>query len=238
MVNKSCSKCHEEKESDEFPSTGYICKACKKSYIKQYKQNNKERVKEYNKSYYDGNREYLHIYEQNRYAKNREKKLEYQTKLQRSKTQHINGVLNPDIPLAFATITEHIVCMVLGNCTKEENLNAPYDLVSDKYGAINVKSSKPYKNPNGTYWFFAKNATAMIPSYYICLGFNETKSDIMHVWIIEGNSKSVKNRGIWIQNNKDEIYKYKQYEVDSIKYNKLYKTLDITTLPEFRNLIL
>ena len=154
---------------------------------------------------------------------------------------YLYGRLNPNSTTGIGVITEHVVYTVLNDCVKcntEDNFCAQYDLISKKYGNINVKSSKIKKvnNENSFYWQFSK--TSKIPDYYICIGFNKTKTEILKVWII--NSKiliNTKNR-IYISNSEKGLNKFKQFEVDLEPYNNVYQNLDITTLPEFTNVVI
>jgi len=56
---KKCSKCEDEKEIIYFPKTGNICKNCKSIYIKEYYQNNKDRISENVKVYFENNKDVL-----------------------------------------------------------------------------------------------------------------------------------------------------------------------------------
>ena len=120
---------------------------------------------------------------------------------------------------------------VLGDCIKSNiaiHFNAPHDLISEKYGIINVKSSKLLDSNS---WSFGKKKNSYIPDYYVCLGFNYNKTKILHVWFIPGNSIVVSPTGINIKN----LDKFKEYEVSNRPYNKSYRNLDIYSLPEFEN---
>jgi len=154
------------------------------------------------------------------------------------KRDYYHGVTDPNSYIAIGIITEHVVYEVLGDCIKcntKDNFNAPYDLISEKYGIINVKSAALiHRERNRISWNFEKKLAAKIPNVYICIGFDETKTEIQHVWIIPGNSKLVANRGITISLSRLE--RASEYEVDPTPYNTVYQNLDIYTLPEFRNL--
>lgn len=149
----------------------------------------------------------------------------------------VEGVLDPNCETGIGIITEHIVYEVLGDCVKcntIDNFNLSDDLISNKYGTINVKSSKLQFNINRYLWHFGKSLGSPISDYYICLGFNENRTEIQHVWIIPGNSNVVSKSGITVSQN--NLQRVTLYEVDPNPYNDLYQNLDITTLPEFRNL--
>jgi len=153
---------------------------------------------------------------------------------------YLHGIMNPKSNIGIGIITEYIVCKILKcfKCNTYDNFNAPYDLISEKYGTINVKSSKLYKrnNANSFVWEFSKHENSKIPDYYVCVGFNENRYEILKIWIIEGDSNLVTKRGICITNSEIGLKRVKKYEVNHIIYNEMYKNLDITTLPEFRNI--
>jgi len=147
--------------------------------------------------------------------------------------QRLMGVLNPNSQVGMGVITEHITAEVLGNCTKcniKGNFNAPYDLISEKYGTINVKSSKLYVNNK---WGFRKRENSSVPDYYICIGFDWNKHNILHVWFIPSELQLFNKNGLYI--NTTALNLYNVYEVPPEPYNNIYKNLDIYSLPEFRN---
>jgi hypothetical protein len=153
---------------------------------------------------------------------------------------YLNGIVKPISTIGIGIITEYVVSKVLSDCIKcntVDNFCAEYDLISKKYNTINVKSSKLYPNTKRRrgFWNFAKKYIAKIPNYYICIGFNEDKTEILHVWIIPGNSTLVRNSGIKISNSDIGLSRVIKYEVDITPYNEVYQNLDIYSLPEFCN---
>lgn len=154
---------------------------------------------------------------------------------------HIHGILSPDSSSGIGVITEHVVYETLGDCEKyniKDDFNADYDLKSEKYGTINVKSSKLCrrgKRKSGE-WYFEKKRNAVIPDYYICIGFDENRDKILKVWIIPRDVDVIGICGIHITNSIKSLNRAKQYEVNSIPYNEVYQNLDIMTLPEFKNI--
>jgi hypothetical protein len=155
---------------------------------------------------------------------------------------YLKGELDPDSLTGFATITEYVVIDVLGDA-KKEKFGAPYDLVSESLGRVNVKYSVLHKGyrksyvtrkcTNYHYWLFSKGKYAFIPDYYICLGMDKYQTEIIRVWIVPGNSEEVSVRGISLNiNNEDRL---KRYRVDPTQYNTTFQNMDITTKPEFRN---
>lgn len=152
---------------------------------------------------------------------------------------YVHGILDPTSSTGIGVITETVVKTILQDCTTcntIQSFTAPYDLISEKYGTINVKSSifKTSKSYDTKGWIFAKKKNQTIPDYYVCIGFDETRACILHVWIIPGTSSIVTKYIIYVSHN--NLQKVKQYEVDSEPYNRVYQELDIYTLPEFRNL--
>lgn len=150
---------------------------------------------------------------------------------------HIRGTLDPNSYVGIGLITEVIVANVLKckKCNIGDNFNSEYDLISEKYGNIDVKSSTLKKyNGHNECWSFTKSSEFETPDYFICVGFDKNRTEIQHVWFIPGNSEMIVkwNINISISNLK----RVKLYEVDSTPYNKEYQNLDIYSLPEFRNL--
>lgn len=212
---KKCSKCGEMINKSEFckktaspDGLNVWCKNCDSGYKKAYYIKNAKKIK---------------IRSLNNF-------------FARAGSQRLKGVLNFNCNLSWAVITEYIVCQVLSDC---ENCNkrsfiSPIDLISEKHGTINVKSSKLSTDKHGRRWSFMKIRNLEVPDYYICIGFNEIKTFIQHVWFIPGdiidNSPAIR-----VSRNKLASSRYSQFEVDSTPYNDIYKNLDLATLDEFRN---
>jgi hypothetical protein len=160
-------------------------------------------------------------------------------KCKQSERKFFNGILDPNCSTGMGVITEYVVSKVLADCDKcntTETFNAPYDLVSKKYGTIDVKSVKlVLGRRNHNYWKFDRSRNRTIPDYYICLAFNINRVKIEHVWIIPSDSKIIAKTSITIAHG--NIQRVQQYEVDAKPYNEVYQNLDIYTLPEFRNLL-
>jgi len=159
-------------------------------------------------------------------------------KCSRGSRNYLHGILDPSCTSGIGVITEHVVYEILGDCKKcntKDHFLSPYDLISDKYGTINVKSSKLYKDGR---WGFCKPKNQTIPNYYICIGFDENKVEIQHVWIIPSDSKLIIKNGICITNSTKCLEKFKQYELNPEPYDNVYQNLDITTLPEFVNVVI
>jgi hypothetical protein len=60
MKTKICSKCEEEKELKEYYSKMGACKTCRNKQIKEYKEKNKEQIKE---KYKERNKKYIKEYQ-------------------------------------------------------------------------------------------------------------------------------------------------------------------------------
>lgn len=151
-----------------------------------------------------------------------------------SDRNYFHGQTIPNSNLGIGIITEHIVYNVLEDCIKcntVDHMFSRYDLISEKYGTINVKSSKLHKDDR---WVFQKSKRPTDPDYYVCIGFDENRTEILYVWVIPGDSQIVTKNGIYLRPN--SVSRAIKYQVDSTPYNKVYQNLDITTLPEFRNI--
>lgn len=145
------------------------------------------------------------------------------------------GTLNPNSGRGIAVITEHVVFKVLNDCEKCNTFrtyNAKYDLISKSLGTINVKTSALHIYSS---WRFGKRKEQTIPDYYICLGFDEDRTEIIKVFQIPGKDSIVRYYGIFITNTQKGLGRVKQYEIDAVPYNNFYQNLDIYTLPEFSN---
>jgi 5-methylcytosine-specific restriction endonuclease McrA len=88
MEIKQCSKCKESKSLDQFYKykngkygVTSICKKCKKRLVKEYYNNNRDKIakyhKEYNKEYRNNNRDKIAKYYKEYYDNNRDKIAKY-----------------------------------------------------------------------------------------------------------------------------------------------------------------
>lgn len=75
MDSKACSKCQVTKTIDNFSKQGKApwCKACSNEYAKQYRANNKDKIKHANKEYHKNNKEKKKDYDKRRLAYVRER---------------------------------------------------------------------------------------------------------------------------------------------------------------------
>jgi len=123
------------------------------------------------------------------------------------------GIANPFSSFGKALITETAVANALGDC-KVNSPDSSYDLYSDKFEEVNVKSSHLYKNT----WVFSKHSGEYIPNNYICLRLDEDRSEVIHTYIIPGEINSGK-KGFRVTRNSKL---YSQFEVNSRPYNREY----------------
>lgn len=150
----------------------------------------------------------------------------------------IQGTLSPTSTAGKGLLSEYIVSMVLDDCIKCNTdivFNYKYDLISKKYGTINVKASKlgKSKSKNSYHWHFVIRDCSEIPDHYIFLALDADWTEIQHVWIIPSKEKLVKKTCTLTLG---KLKKASKFEVDNEQYNKVYQELDIYSLPEFRNL--
>lgn len=152
-----------------------------------------------------------------------------------SDKQYIAGMLNTEAPGGKGTMIEYVVLTTLGDCIKE-SFNYQFDLTSKKLGEINVKSSSRLNSKNGYEWAFGKHPNSYIPDYFICVGMNNLYTEILHVWIIPGNSRLIGSHGIHVIDNPNGLKKVSKYEVNSTPYNEVLHSIDFTSFPEFKNI--
>jgi hypothetical protein len=218
---KKCTMCGKIKSKDEFHKNinatdglSFHCKDCKREYDK----------KRYNQDEppYDSNKLQSDIIP--RYPI--------------TTVKYCNGLLSCTSDRGWAVITEHITCVVLGDCINinKECFISPIDLYSKRYGNIDVKSSKLSYHKNSYNWNFRKRRRSKIPDYFMCIGFNEDKTQIVKVWLIPSGSDVVNTLGIYITNSNSGLERVYTYELDPTPYNEVYQDLDLTMLYEFRNL--
>lgn len=150
---------------------------------------------------------------------------------QRDESLHFNGRLDPNSSCGKGIITEHVVSIVLGDCEKCSgiSLRHPYDLVSERYGKVDVKSNRAGGHKDVMSWIFEKSR--IVPDHYICVGFDRSRSQIEHVWIIPGTANVGAAKKIYVsQKTLDKLH---DYEVDKKPYNHAYKAVKIEDFPEF-----
>ena len=159
-------------------------------------------------------------------------------KCKRDNRNYMYGVLDPNSNCGVGVITEHIVAEYLNDaikCNTTESFASKYDLISNKYGAINVKSAKRIHYRNGYIWQFRIHKSSKIPDYYFCIGFNKDRSNIEYAWAIPSLMHS-KNTNITIRDTERHIKNFIYFELDTNKLNEIYINIDLTQLSEFRHL--
>lgn len=156
-----------------------------------------------------------------------------------SDRNYLHGISNPNSNTGISIITEHIVYKILNDCVKcntKDNFHAKYDLISEKYKTINVKSSKLRKYKNSFRWDFGISKGSKVPDYYVCIGFDECKKNILKIWFIDKNSVLITKNGIYITNSKRGLERVNKYETNIEQYSEIYKNLNIYSLSEFCNI--
>ena len=152
-----------------------------------------------------------------------------------SNQQYMTGTLNTQRSVGKGTIIEYVVMNTLNEC-KKTRFNYGYDLHSQKYGSINVKSSSRHKPDVSPTWRFQKPPQSYIPDYYICVGLNEDFTKILRVWAIPGTAKIVRSHAIVITDSIRGLKRAEEYELDPTPYDLTFQTIDLTKFPEFSNL--
>lgn len=218
---KICTKCKRELNNNDFYKNQNWCKYCKRIYATE-------------------NRVHINKQINDKRHANKEKFLNKCHKYYLTKRKYLKGIVDPNSKQGITIITEHITSIILNDCIKcniNYNFNNEYDLISKKYGTINVKSAILYTDKyNNSNWKFVHKPTSKMPEIFICIAFNKDRSNIDHVWVIPKESKLIGSYGICIANSIKGLTRASKYEIDSIPYNKLYQSLDIYSLPEFCNL--
>jgi len=165
-------------------------------------------------------------------------------KCARGKRDFVSGVLDPSGPTGLGVITEYVVHKVLDGSLwyngDINSFNSKYDIFHERYGNINVKSSKLSYEKYGRYapyWIFAyPKSGSTTPDTYICLGLDENRTKILRVFIIPPDADVVGKLAIFVAESEKSLMRVKDYEVDATPYNEVYQKLDIYSLFPFRNL--
>ncbi|MCK9309359.1 MAG: hypothetical protein M0P99_03710 [Candidatus Cloacimonetes bacterium] len=164
-------------------------------------------------------------------------------KCNRNKRDFIHGVLDPYSSTGLGYISEYVVAdNINDNIWYNANINTfntAYDMYSEEYGYISVKSSTLhyYVETNSSSWQFSVTKANKIPNNYIFVGFDDDRSDITHVWIIPSGIELIQGKQtIRISNSDIGLSRFKLYEVDATNFNTTYINMDLTSLFPFRNL--
>lgn len=97
METKVCSKCHVEKQLDDFNKCFRVkdgrkaeCRECQKIYSKNYRIVNKEKIKEYNQKWNEDNQKYYLDYFNNYYRINYEKEKKRKNEWRKNNPDYAN----------------------------------------------------------------------------------------------------------------------------------------------------
>lgn len=147
------------------------------------------------------------------------------------------GNLDPDSTTGFGFIGQRIAAKALNlelkhDCNCSVGFNHPYDLYSDKYGRINVKSAKAKGNsPSWQFNFKGKPNCDM----FIFIGFNHDRSKIEFVYFIKTNEGVLTKKGLNITKNSPSVVNHKKYEVKTEPFNKALGSMNIKSCQVLRN---
>jgi len=140
------------------------------------------------------------------------------------------GQLDPNSAIGFGFISQRVVAKTLGlklkyDCNCRLGFKSSYDLYDNiVYDYINVKGVKIINN----IWIF-NFRNKEIPNTYICLGYDENKNNIKHVWIFKPNYDIIlfDKITIGISNSLKGLKRVEQYEVDVKSYNDMYHSMSL-----------
>ena len=129
------------------------------------------------------------------------------------------GTLDVNSTTARGRIGEILVAKVL-NIGKEHDCNRischyKFDLIHEKYGKIDVKTSKL---SIGNAWRFVFRAKKEANSY-ICIGLSLDRKNVLHVWIIPNKGEIRNLIGLGISNKHVSLLNNNKWEIDAKPYN-------------------
>ncbi len=141
-----------------------------------------------------------------------------------------NSNLDKNSATGKGFISQRIVANVLNlslenDCNCSIGFNAPYDLYDkEKYGKIDVKSSKLNKN---SFWVFTFNIKKT-PDTYILVGFDEDRKNILRVWICKPTDDLVYDKNsVLIKNIYKLLLQIKRFEVDCKPYDNALHSMSL-----------
>ena len=158
----------------------------------------------------------------------------------KSKSDYINGSLDPDSEVGKGFISQRVVAKTLGlelkdDCNCTYGFNHSVDLYhKDKYKYINVKDSALcYHQKQSPTWHFTITQK-VTPDTYILVGFDEDRKNILHVWITDAVDDLVfnekKGRSLkfkTISNIYESLKRAKPWEVDAKPYNNVLHSMSL-----------
>lgn len=152
----------------------------------------------------------------------------------KSKRKCRNKNLDPDSSCGFGYISEVLTAKFLGIKTCFDitgNFNhRKFDMYQhEDFGRIDSKGSKLFYYEGCYYWIFTTRKNN-IPDFFFCIGYNDTRTEVMCVYIIP--NENIITNAIYINKNwnqhKDPYYWYKQ---DPKPWNDLFHTLKLEDCP-------
>jgi hypothetical protein len=134
---KICSKCNLEKDDSEFPKRRNRCKSCFRQYLKIYRQNNLQKIRESNKRYCQNNSDKMKE-RYKRYCQNNPEKTKERHKRYRQNNNNPKKAMwkrayqrSKEKQLSFDLQEEDIhipeICPVLGFALKRSERGTPND---------------------------------------------------------------------------------------------------------------
>lgn len=166
-----------------------------------------------------------------RFANNEDKAYIYDEHMKdKSRQKCRNKDLDPDSTKGFGYMTEVLIAKFLGietcfDMTGNFNHRA-FDMYHhEDFGRIDAKASKLFHDKNCYYLEFHTKKNK-IPDFFFCIGYNESRTDIICVYIIPNEnimSHTIRINKNWNQ-HKDPYYWYKQ---DPKPWNDLFHTLKL-----------
>ena len=144
-------------------------------------------------------------------------------------SDYVIGNLNINSSVGLGRAGEILVIKTL-SIEKENDCNRischyKFDLIHEKYGKIDVKTS--LLNDNGyNNWQFSFDPEKN-PNNYICIGLSSYRKNVKHVWIVP-NEDEIKDLQIFgVKNSHRGLLKRKHLEVNSKQYDNMWKTMKL-----------
>ncbi len=160
---------------------------------------------------------------------------------EKSRQKCRNKGLDPDSPQGFGYMTEVLIAKFLGIMTCFDIYNSKmlstgnfhyrdFDIYQhEDFGRIDAKGSKQFYRKGCYYWRFDTKKNK-IPDFFFCIGYNDTRTEVLCVYIIP--NENILTHVIHINKNwdqdKDPYYWHKQ---DPKPWNDLFHTLKLEDCP-------